>query len=397
MPTPVHEEHERVVAFRCAQCNGEMAFSAADGGVTCNYCGYHEAPEAAVVGKSAETFEFKLSTIEQASHGWGTEREEIVCQTCASHIIVAPDELTTSCPFCNSNKVVHHRAAQDVLRPRFLVPFKVNDDQCHQQVRDWLGSSWLVPSKLQQFASVGEFAPLYLPYWTFDAQADSQWRAEVGYKREKKTWDGKTETVIEWRWENGSASHFFKNVKVRGTNRLSRTHIFAIQRDFDLSELVEYNPSFLAGTQAIAYEEALEPSWAAARTGMREKMRTRCRGQITSSHVRNFSMQLEFDQEAWRYLLLPVYVATYNYENKPYQLLVNGQTGLVAGQRPADWRKIALIAGIPLLLAMLIMLWQVFIQTSDASILPGLAGVLAVIGVLLGIGLAIQGANLNDA
>lgn len=397
MPTPVREEHERIVAFRCAQCNGETAFSAADGGVTCSYCGYHEAPQAKVVGKSAETFEFKVETVEQASHGWGTERTEIVCQTCASHIIVAPDELTTACPFCLSNKVIQHRAPQDVLRPRFLVPFKVNDDQCHAQVREWLDSSWLVPTTLQQFASVGEFAPLYLPYWTFDADAQGRWKAEVGYTRKRKRWDGETETYTEWRWESGEATHAFKNVKVRGTERLSARHIFAVQRDFDLNELVEYDASYLAGTQAIAYEEKLEPCWSAARAAMREKMKQRCRGQINGNQVRNFSVQVEFDNEAWRYLLLPVYVATYHYQNKPYQLLVNGQTGLVAGQRPADWRKIALVTAIPLILAALIMLWQIFVQTSDSSNLPGIAALLAVGGVVMGAVLAVQGAKLDDA
>ncbi|MGB1251642.1 MAG: hypothetical protein ACPG8W_13575 [Candidatus Promineifilaceae bacterium] len=397
MPTPVHEAHERVVAFRCAQCNGEVAYSATDGGITCNYCGYHEAPDVAVVGKSAETFEFKVETVEQASHGWGTEREEIVCQTCASHIVVAPDELTTSCPFCNSNKVIHHRAAQDVLRPRFLVPFQINDDQCHAKVREWLGSSWLVPAKLQQFATVGEFAPLYLPFWTFDAQADARWRAEIGYARTKTDWNGKKTTVIEWKWESGSVDHFYQNVKVRGTERLNRKHIASIQRDFDLQELVKYNPSFLAGAQAIAYEKQLEPSWAAARSAMRERMKQKCRGAITHQNVRNFSMSVEFDKEAWRYLLLPVYVASYHYNNEPYQLLVNGQTGLVAGQRPADWRKIALIAGIPLLLAFLTMLWQTFVQTSDSSSGPGLVIMLALVGLILGVVLSIQGAQLNDA
>ena len=397
MPSHVHEEHERVVAFRCAQCNGEMAFSAADGGVTCNYCGYHEAPESEVVGKSAETFEFTVETVEQASHGWGTEREEIVCQTCASHIIVAPDELTTSCPFCNSNKVVHHRAAQDVLRPRFLVPFQIDDEKCHAVVREWLGGHWLVPAKVQQLASIGDFAPLYLPYWTFDASSAAEWEAEVGYDRTETDSDGDEYTVTDWRWESGSVNHIFKNVKVRGTERLNRKHIFNIQRDFNLDSLVKYDPSYLAGTQAIAYEEALEPAWASARSAMRERMRTRCKNDVGGDRMRNFSMTLEFDDEAWRYILLPVYVASYHYENKPYQLLVNGQTGLVEGQRPADWRKIGLIVGTILLIAGLMMLYQLFVQSSDSLAISTLAMWVALFGLIVGGVLGYQGSKLNDA
>jgi hypothetical protein len=40
---------------------------------------------------------------------------------------------------------------------------------------------------------------------------------------------------------------------------------------------------------------------------------------------------------------LPVYLATYRFENEPYQLILNGQTGAVAGQKPVAWWKVWLV------------------------------------------------------
>ena len=94
------------------------------------------------------------------------------------------------------------------------------------------------------------------------------------------------------------------------------------------------------GMHAQAYEIGLEESWEKARHDMREKTRQDCRSQASTSKIRNFSMQLDFQDETWRYILLPAYINTYFYENKPFQVLINGQTGVIAGQRPADWRKI---------------------------------------------------------
>jgi hypothetical protein len=51
-------------------------------------------------------------------------------------------------------------------------------------------------------------------------------------------------------------------------------------------------------------------------------------------------MTADFANETWRYLLLPVYVAAYQFEGKVYQVMVNGQSGLVAGQKPVAWWKI---------------------------------------------------------
>jgi hypothetical protein len=133
---------------------------------------------------------------------------------------------------------------------------------------------------------------------------------------------------------------------------------------FNLNELVTYAPDFLAGWQAHAYDVALPAAWEQGKDAMREQAKKSCYAQIHSSHVRNFGMSADFADEAWRYILLPVYVAAYKFEEKVYQVMVNGQTGTVAGQKPVAWWKIWLVialamapglltglVGLPLLLA----------------------------------------------
>ena len=73
---------------------------------------------------------------------------------------------------------------------------------------------------------------------------------------------------------------------------------------------------------------------------IREKARKACHADIPTHHVRNFSMSADFSDEAWRYILLPVYLSSYKFEDKVYQVMVNGQTGATAGQKPVAWWKI---------------------------------------------------------
>ena len=49
--------------------------------------------------------------------------------------------------------------------------------------------------------------------------------------------------------------------------------------------------------------------------------------------------------------MLPVWIATYRFENKVFRLLVNGQTGEVVGETPTVWWKIALAGLVGLLIA----------------------------------------------
>lgn len=353
MPAPELEKQEAVVEFRCPQCNGETAYNAAGGGLTCSYCGYHEPPSKEVVGKGAEEFEFTVTTVERAAHGWGIARDELQCQNCGALTAVPPGELTHTCPFCGSNQVVQRQAPQDQLRPRFLIPLKISEDECRAAVKEWLGSSWMTPGRLKRLARTAQYVPIFIPYWTFDADSTADWRAQVAHTKQSrhynistKKWETRTKT--EWKWESGHVHIHIDDLLVGGTEKLSRLLMERVQ-SYNLNELVLYEPSFLAGLQAQAYDVQLDTAWTEARRKMRDRTKSACQAQATSSRMRNFSMNLDFSEESWRYILMPLYVATYRYEDKTYQVMVNGQTGVVAGQRPVEWKKVLLAAGLALL------------------------------------------------
>jgi len=345
------ETLQEVVDYTCPRCGATTAYSVAEGGLKCSHCGYYEPPEKKLVGKGAEEFEFTLDTLEYASHGWGEPRQELICHQCGAQTSISVGSLTRTCPFCGSNSVIQRESIQEVLRPRFLVPFNLKPVDCQKIAQGWLTKSWMIPKIVSGQAAFGDFKPIYLPYWTFDAVTNASWRAEVGhqvteryYDHGDKTW--KTRTRIEWRWESGNVQHFFDDLLVPGTKRLS--HILLSQIGmFTTTDLIQYAPAYLAGLNAQAYDIGLGDSWETARTKMREKVRLECRNQASTSHIRNFSMSLDFKEESWRYILLPVYVNAYRYDNNIYRVMVNGQTGAIAGQRPVDWPKIWLaVAGL---------------------------------------------------
>lgn len=393
-PAPDKEKLDEIVRFSCPQCGGETAYSVGDGGLTCTYCGYHEAPDKDVVGLRAESFEFTVDTVERAVNGWGEARKDLICDACGAHISLPEGALATSCPFCASNNVIHHRAAQDVLRPRFLVPFKIEEQECVKKVKAWLGDSWLVPGDLRRMALVPSFVPMYLPFWTFTARADATWRAQVG-RTETYRRAGKTHRRTVWRWEDGQVSRGFSNLLVRGTNHVS-SYLLGEIGEFNLEDLVPYEAKYLAGMHAQAYEVGMETAWEEARQKMREETKKKCRDQATTNQIRNFSMHLDFADESWRYILLPVYINTYRFENKPYQLLINGQNGKLAGQRPADWRKIALVsAGLMLPGILLFLLLLLFFSQTFGSGGGFWSFVIFLGGMLIAIGIAYQAQKLD--
>lgn len=347
-PAPPQEEEQReIVHFVCPRCGASTAYSARDGGLTCTACDYYEPPQKAVVGRGAQQFEFTPESMERAAQGWGETRKELQCQGCGAYTSVSPESLSHACPFCGSNKVIQRAAPQDILRPRFLIPFKLEGAACHQNVREWLGSSWMTPGALRRLAAVADFTGIYLPFWVFEAVTRASWQAEVAHTETERYYeDGewKTRTKTVWKWESGQVELVLEDILIEGTGRLSPVLLGRIKQ-CDLHELAPYEPKYLAGFQAQAYDIPLETAWESGRHQMRETTQQACRSQASDSQMRNFSMELDFDQERWRYVLLPVYMAVYQYDHKSYQVMVNGQTGLVSGQRPVDWLKVWLAVG----------------------------------------------------
>jgi hypothetical protein len=151
---------------------------------------------------------------------------------------------------------------------------------------------------------------------------------------------------------------------VSGSSRASRIILDRLA-PYNLNALEAYNPDYLAGWQAQAYDVSLTDAWEYGKERLRDNARKACRDDIGSSHVRNFSMTADFTRRALAlHVLLPVYLAAYRFEEKTYQVMANGQTGQVAGQKPVAWWKMwlaiaALLApgllsgliGLPLLLA----------------------------------------------
>ena len=367
--------------FTCPQCGATTRYDIAAGGVTCEYCGYVQptaaSTQAAPVGRRAQEFEFTLETLSKAEQGWGVARRELSCDNCGASLTLPESVITVTCPFCASNKVNVRTSSTEQLRPRFLVPFKIQPEEIRKRAVAWLGKGWFHPAELSSSAVVDRLIGVYLPFWTFDAAITADWKAEVGHEHQERYYDGgskswKTRTVIKWRWEDGQVTVKIDDLVVAGSSHLSRLILERLQ-PFNLNELVAYAPDYLAGWQAQAYDVTLPQAWETGKTAMREKAKKACYDDIRSSHVRNFSMTADFGEEAWRYILLPVYLTAYGFENKVYQVMANGQTAVVAGQKPVAW-------------------WKVWLAIA-ALLLPGLGVGLVGLVMLLagGLGLIILG------
>lgn len=390
-PRPKADTSGDARSYDCPQCGASLAFDLTSSQMGCPYCGYQQSIEAQHVGLSAKRSEFTLETVEAAQRGWGSLRSVLTCENCGAELSFPTGSIAATCPYCASNKVNVQVAKDDKLRPRFLVPFKIKSDQLPQLSAAWLGKGWFHPKKLAARTILRHFNGIYLPYWAFDARVETHWRAEVGhqesyryYNASQKRWE--TRTKIVWEWKEGEQNLPFNNQLQFGIGGKHIDHNM-LQKisTFSLTDLVAYQPDFLVGLQAQAYDIKLTDAWEKTKMILRESAKNSCRAAISSPYVRNFSMSADFEDETWRYILLPIYLASYRFNEKVYQVMVNGQTGTIAGQKPVAWSKVRWATAASLLPAFIFGLISLITYFVDGSVSPllCLGIILLIIGAVI--------------
>ena len=394
-PKPTLSTTDHATSYACPSCGANIAYDVAAGGITCEYCGYSAPVERPEVGKVTETFEFTLDILEQDRQGWGIERQVSHCKSCGGELSLPEGSLTTTCLFCGSNQVNIISVQQEVLRPRFLVPFKISPEQIKSIVKAWLGKGWYHPTSLVDNPYSPQLFGVYLPFWLFNASINANWRAEVGYLRTErhynshtKKWETRTRTV--WVPENGEVNLDIDDLTIPGTSneRINQKNLRKIY-PFSMDDLIEYAPDYLAGWRANAYEVSLSDAWTIGKRNIREKAKTACYSAISSNRVRNFNMDADFSDETWRYILLPVYLSSYRYDEKVYQMMINGQTGAIAGTKPVVWSKVWLAFAAAVapgaLFTTIGLILSLFDDTGGCITMLGIT--LIIIGVIIGLSL----------
>src|SRR5690349_15653558 len=82
------------------------------------------------------------------------------------------------------------------------------------------------------------------------------------------------------------------------------------------------------------------PAWGMGQQSMSSVQRGRCAGDVGGDTHRNLTVNNQFSHVTFKHVLLPIWIAAYRYNGKPYQFLVNGQTGEVVGKAPWSFWKI---------------------------------------------------------
>ncbi|MBN2800374.1 MAG: hypothetical protein JXX28_14640 [Deltaproteobacteria bacterium] len=325
--------------LRCAACGGPWS---AGGSLVCAWCG-HEETAAAYRDPEGGAKAFSLDALDQSAPVMEGALQ-LSCSACGASWEEEPGHVASVCPFCAVAAVVDSGGAHPTLRPSSMLPLTLSAAEARAHLSGWLGGGWLNPAALTAGVRLEELKGVFLPWWAFSADLHATWDAEIGREETRTTWDSdsnsyKTHTVIVWRREQGSVLLQPRDHLTAATERLAPALLAGVA-DYDLSAMVPFQERLLAGWRALQYDRALPESWEVARQVLRGRALKACMDDTPTDHVRDLSASVDFREERWRHVLLPVYLSSFRYRDRTWQVMVNGQTGTVSGQRPVAWGRV---------------------------------------------------------
>ena len=353
--------------YPCAACGAQAEWNPAKQLLVCPFCGTSTPFKVDEATGSIEEIDLAktLRELPDEQRGWMTEKRTVQCQSCKAVTVFDPDRVGQNCEFCGSPALVDYTEIKAPIRPQSLLPFKVSQAQVREQMRAWYASKWLAPNAFKS-QGAGRSRP-----WPLHSVLDVRragrlplgcgCRALLLHDRDRSAERTHRDASGPSRPMGAGVrrgQHFFDDEPVPGTQGIPLSLLKQVE-PFPTTDLVPYTTAFLSGFVVEHYQVVL---FDAAQRSQEADDGSSCSemaaAQIPGDTYRNLQIHPAFSNQTFKHVLVPVWLLTYNYGARAFQLVVNGYTGRMAGEYPKSAWKIALLV----LLALIVLMIFLYLQ-----------------------------------
>ena len=309
------------MAVVCSNCAGKLIFNPATQRLECATCGSSFRPED-VEDKNADLQSKYYDT------------RVYVCSHCGAEVITSDTESSTFCVYCGNPAIVFNRIAKE-YRPDGLVPFQVTKEEAVRYIKLRFLRNPIIPKEIKSKCVPENLRGIYIPYWIVNADYTEADYIKGEVKRGKST---------ETRYYSRAGEVQFKNIPIDGSNILNddisrKLEPFYLEDAKDFDE--DYLNGFYSNTSDLNYFDLrASTAYRCHKLFEDEVVKT-----VKARNIKIMDSIYHVDvQDDPIYMMMPVWFFTFKYDNKPYTVLVNGQTGKVVGTMPWQKKKIYSIA-----------------------------------------------------
>jgi hypothetical protein len=293
------------------------------------------------------------------------------CSTCGAGLRFAGVR-TEVCPYCASANFVERPAAAHQPRPELVIAFTGDAAVARRRLDAWLGSrTWFADGRIKR-ARVEDLRGVYLPAYLYSAVAHTDYTASIGehytetetYETSdaqgRKTTRTRSVTRTEYRPLAGRHVGYVTDVVVSASVGLGHAELGAIE-PYDFLQLRRYTPAVITGWIAEEFSRDPDDCRRVSRGEAIDEVGLQLRRFLPGDSHCDLAWRTKVTWESLAPILVPVWVLAVRYrDDRPaLRVVINGQTGAIAGKVPLAWWKIALAAvALAALIAAIALVWH---------------------------------------
>ena len=216
-----------------------------------------------------------------------------------------------------------------IMALQAVIPFGIAKEQTQLCFENFINSSHVASRKVYG-CKLENVMGIYLPFWTYDALTVSNYFAHTMETRYQPSQNIR-----------GVLNKFYDDLVIYGSDKIRHPHIKRVQ-DFDFQRMVPYTAKYLAGIPAERYTVGLNDGWERAKEQIREKTKRILNRKFFMKATID-AINYSFYNVKFRYVLAPIYLATYKCGRKTFPVAINGQTGKTYCKYPTFLGKLVVI------------------------------------------------------
>ena len=215
-----------------------------------------------------------------------------------------------------------------------LYSFQWNGRKRKKIFSEWIKKGIFKPGDLSAAFKQKEFDGVYIPFYRITADAVTQWNGRDKVEVKAATKDEPAE--FEFRDQSGSHSESYKDY-IEVTRGLEQEEVDRVQ-PFDDNDTKPYTQELTQGFKLEKPAERRENAEGKSRNRIKKWEEDACRSYCddlnsTSTTISNLKSKL---------IMLPLWILVYMYKEKPYRVLINGQSGKISGKKPKSAIRIVI-------------------------------------------------------
>ena len=326
--------------YKCPCCGGAISFDSKIQKMKCPYCDTEfemetlKEYEEELQNEQADDMNWDSADNREWQEGEQEGLRSYICKSCGGEIVGDANTAAAACPFCG-NPVVMTEQLSGMLRPDYVIPFKVDKKAAKEGLMKHLSGKILLPKVFKDQNHIDEIKGIYVPFWLFDADV----QAKMRYKATKiRSWSDSEYDYTETRFYSvhRGGSIGFEYVPVDGSSKMPDDLMESIE-PYRFADAVDFQTAYLAGYLADKYDVAEEECQKRANERIKRSTEEAFADTVNGYATvvpEGGSVQLENGNA--KYTLCPVWILNTTWQGKKYLFAMNGQTGKFVGDLPVD-------------------------------------------------------------